>query len=83
MIKCLSLTLLLLVLQPLAPFACSLCKITINGRTVVGNNEDWTNPNSEIRFEPKGGGTYGYMCVGFDDHFPQGAVNEAGLLFDG
>jgi len=60
-----------------------MCKITMNGKTVVGNNEDWTNPNSQLRFEPKAKGKFGYMCVGFDDNFPQGAVNEAGLLFDG
>lgn len=76
-------TFALLILFPFANIACSMCKITMNGKTVVGNNEDWTNPNSQIRFEPKGKGKYGYMCVGFDDNFPQGAVNEAGLMFDG
>ena len=60
-----------------------MCKITMNGKTVVGNNEDWWNPNSQIRFEPAQKGKYGYVCVGFDDNFAQGAVNEAGLMFDG
>jgi hypothetical protein len=59
-----------------------MCKITKNGKTIVGNNEDWTNPNSQIRFEPKYSGKYGYLCVGFDDKLIQGAVNEAGLMFD-
>jgi hypothetical protein len=63
-------------------YACSICKVTKNGKTIVGNNEDWTNPNSQIRFEPKKFGKYGYMCVGFDDNLIQGAVNEAGLMFD-
>src|SRR5829696_1818753 len=76
-------TLAFVILLPLAICACSMCKVTTRGKTVVGNNEDWTNPNSLIRFEPKGKGRYGYMCVGFDDNFPQGAVNEAGLMFDG
>lgn len=73
----------LLFLLPLFGSACSLFKITREGRTLVGKNEDWANPASQIRFEPKGQGRYGYMCVGFDDNFPQGAVNEAGLMFDG
>ncbi|MEO6685583.1 MAG: hypothetical protein ABIN24_06445 [Dyadobacter sp.] len=63
-------------------YACSICKITKNGKTIVGNNEDWTNPNSQIRFESKKQGNFGYMCVGFDDNLIQGAVNEAGLMFD-
>src|SRR3954470_24608498 len=72
-----------LILFPLINYACSMCKITMNGKTVVGNNEDWWNPNSQIQFEPAQKGKYGYMCVGFDDNFAQGAVNEAGLMFDG
>lgn len=62
--------------------ACSFCKITRNGTTVVGNNEDWWNPRSQLRFEPQGAGRYGYLAVGFDDNRVQGGMNEAGLVFD-
>lgn len=58
-------------------------KITRDGKTIVGNNEDWFYANSEIWFIPKGNGLYGVMNVGFNNGFPQGAINEAGLMFDG
>ncbi|HSH67429.1 MAG TPA: tetratricopeptide repeat protein, partial [Bacteroidia bacterium] len=34
-------------------------------------------------FEPGNGSNYGYMSVGFDNDFTQGAINEKGLMFDG
>ena len=58
-------------------------KITRNGKTIVGNNEDWQNPNTQIWFEPRKANEYGIMNVGFIDGFAQGAINEAGLMFDG
>ena len=32
--------------------SCSMAKITINGRTIVGNNEDFGNSDTRIWFEP-------------------------------
>ena len=58
-------------------------KITQDGKTIVGNNEDWINANTEIWFVPAGNNLYGVMNVGFDNDFSQGAINEAGLVFDG
>ena len=63
--------------------ACSMYKITLDGKTIVGNNEDWVNGNAEIWFVPAGDNLYGVMNMGFDNGFTQGAVNEAGLMFDG
>lgn len=63
--------------------ACSMFKVTIDGKTVVGNNEDYWNPNTRIWFEKGESTKYGAMYVGFDNFFPQGGVNEAGLVFDG
>ncbi len=63
--------------------ACSMYKITRNGKTIVGNNEDWFSANTQIWFVPKGNEAYGVMNVGFNNDFPQGAINEAGLMFDG
>ena len=63
--------------------ACSMYKITRNGKTIVGNNEDWISPNGQFWFEPGKEGEYGVMNVGFLNNFAQGAINEAGLMFDG
>lgn len=63
--------------------ACSMYKITRDGKTIVGNNEDWHNPNTQMWFEPGADGEYGVMNVGFNNNFAQGGINEAGLMFDG
>ena len=64
-------------------FACSVCKVTINGRTYFGNNEDNWRLGSKIWFENKTFGKFGAVYVGYSDNFPQGGMNEAGLAFDG
>ncbi|MGB8319837.1 MAG: tetratricopeptide repeat protein [Ignavibacteriaceae bacterium] len=61
---------------------CSLIKITINGKTIVGNNEDFGNHDTRIWFEPGDNQHYGVVYVGYDDLFPEGGMNEAGLVFD-
>lgn len=76
------LTIFLLVLGHTA-YCCSMFKMTHKGKTIVGNNEDWVSPNAEIWFEPKMQNSYGVAYVGFINRFPQGAMNEAGLVFDG
>jgi hypothetical protein len=58
-------------------------KITIFGKTMVGNNEDAWRVNSRIWFETGKNGRYGAAYVGHDDGFPQGGLNEAGLAYDG
>ncbi len=64
-------------------FACSLIKITVNGKTFIGNNEDFSNPDTRIWFESGNGRYYGVAYVGYDNLFPEGAINEAGLVCDG
>lgn len=63
---------------------CSMFKITRDGQTWVGNNEDfgsatsaylWTSPSSHKAF--------GAVYFGLDKSFAQGGVNEKGLVFDG
>lgn len=68
---------------PAEIFACSMFKITKDKKTIVGNNEDWWNPMTQIWFEPKKNYKFGYMAIGFHDNFAQGAVNDGGLMFDG
>lgn len=62
---------------------CSMIKLTKNGKTIVGNNEDQMNPNTRIWFEKNKNGGYGAVYVGFDNLFPQGGMNTMGLVFDG
>ena len=64
-------------------FCCSMFKITMYGKTMVGNNEDYWNPNDRIWFEKGQNGEFGAMYVGFDNFWPQGGMNQAGLVFDG
>ncbi|MGB8657197.1 MAG: tetratricopeptide repeat protein [Candidatus Zixiibacteriota bacterium] len=62
---------------------CSMFEITMLGKTMVGNNEDYWNPNTRIWFEQGKNGEYGAAYVGFDNFWPQGGMNQAGLVFDG
>jgi tetratricopeptide (TPR) repeat protein len=62
--------------------ACTMFKITEDGKTIVGNNEDWSNPHTRIWFEIGKENEFGVAYVGFNDLNPQGAFNEAGLAYD-
>ena len=63
--------------------ACSMCKITANGKTLVGNNEDYWSSEARIWFSNGDANNHGVAYVGHSRKFPQGAINEAGLVFDG
>lgn len=63
--------------------ACTVYKITQSGKTFVGNNEDYWDSNTRIWFEKGKTGEYGSMFVGYDNMYPQGAMNEKGLVYDG
>ena len=75
--------LLFLLLNHLESYSCSMYKITMYGKTFVGNNEDYWNSNTRIWFEKGKTTEYGSMYVGYDDLYPQGGMNEKGLVFDG
>lgn len=62
---------------------CSMFKICANGKTFVGNNEDYWNPETWIWVNNPTVGKLGVVYFGFDNFFPQGGVNERGLAFDG
>jgi tetratricopeptide (TPR) repeat protein len=49
---------------------------------LAGNNEDWKNPKTKIWFVPASNGEYGRVCVGFDDMYAQGGMNDQGLFID-
>ncbi|WP_248723284.1 hypothetical protein [Seonamhaeicola sp. ML3] len=78
-----SICLTLVLIFPNMGMACSMYKLTQNGKTIVGNNEDWTSPNGQFWFEPGEENAFGVMYMGFLNNFAQGAINEAGLMFDG
>lgn len=59
------------------------CFVDESGQTWVGNNEDYSDPNTWMWTEPKGKNKYGIVFFGFGNFFPQGGINEAGLVFDG
>ncbi|MDO6432771.1 hypothetical protein Q4E93_19345 [Flavitalea sp. BT771] len=80
-LACLFLLIQLLASEQTLP--CSMFKITLYGKTMVGNNEDAWRVNSCIWFETGRQGHYGAAYVGHNDGFPQGGMNEAGLVFDG
>jgi hypothetical protein len=71
-----------------AVHACTIFVLTGPDRTLFCNNEDWSNPNTRIWFEPggtpfpSGAATHGCGYVGFDDGWAQGGVNTEGLAFD-
>jgi hypothetical protein len=73
----------ILFLIPDFSHACSMYKITKDGKTIVGNNEDWFSPNSQFWFEKGKKGTYNVMYMGLLNNFAQGAINSQGLVFDG
>jgi hypothetical protein len=75
--------LVILLSIPNLGFACSMYKITKNGKTIVGNNEDWLSPNHQFWFESGNKSKFGVMYMGQLNNFAQGAINEVGLLFDG
>ena len=64
-------------------FACTGFCVSQGDLVLVGNNEDWKNPFTKVWYEPAGDGKYGRVYFGFDNFYPQGGMNEKGLVFDG
>ena len=83
MMKLQTVMILFMLMLPNIGIGCSMYKITKDGKTIVGNNEDWLSPNSQFWFEQGVDKQYGVMYMGLLNNFAQGAINEAGLVFDG
>ena len=64
--------------------ACSMYKVTVDGKTMVGNNEDSWGRDARIWFEQGTSEKFGMVCVGYarKQPNPDGALNEFGLSFD-
>lgn len=69
--------------------ACTAYKVTVDGRTLVGNHEDAWSINARVRFVNGGDGELGAIYFSHYNGSPlrrmsdQGGMNEAGLVFDG
>lgn len=53
--------------------ACTVFMTAQGGRVLVGNNEDWGDPHSRIRFVPASRGAYARVYVGFRVGGPRAA----------
>lgn len=75
-------TLVAIQLNTINVLPCTMFTKTENGRTLVGNNEDWINPFSKVWFKPAKENKYGAIYFGFADQRPFGGINEKGLVVD-
>jgi hypothetical protein len=66
--------------QPI--WACTIFKVTRQGTTLVGNNEDDNNQDTKVWFLVPESGKYGRVFFGYNDAIPQGGMNDHGLFFD-
>ena len=74
---------LLLALLAAPALPCSAFLVVGSGLVLYGNNEDYWNPETRLWFVPATEERHGVMYLGYDDGFPQGGMNDAGLCFDG
>lgn len=61
---------------------CTIVTMARDGRVLIGNNEDWTDPRSKIWFVPASEDGFGRVLFGFENRFIQGGINEHGLFYD-
>lgn len=72
----------MLLLQSLNVFPCTIFIASKGGKTLAGNNEDFIDPQSNIWFLPSKEGKFGRVYFGFGIGLPQGGMNDQGLFFD-
>lgn len=61
---------------------CTLFKVSDGERVLFGNNEDWSDPNTQVWFRPATASAYGRMYFGFTNYVGQGGMNDQGLCYD-
>ncbi len=62
--------------------ACTIFTTCRGGQVLVGNNEDWVDSHSRLRFVPAAPGAHGRVVFGFRFGGVQGGMNDAGLFID-
>jgi hypothetical protein len=68
--------------QTSVPGSCTVFMASSGDHVLFANNEDYTNYNTFYWTDASKDGHYGGLYFGFDDFFPQGGINEKGLMFD-
>lgn len=63
-------------------FSCTIFKMTKNGITLVGNNEDYIYPKTRVWFTSRETNLKGCIFFGYENYWPLGGMNEDGLFFD-
>ncbi len=61
---------------------CTIFKATGQGKTLVGNNEDWLDWEPRAWFLAPEENRYGRVYFGFINGWAQGGMNDQGLFFD-
>ena len=72
-----------LILWTLPVYSCTIFKMTIDGKTLIGNSEDWSDPDSKVWFLSPDSDGHGCIFFGFKNGWAQGGMNDKGLFFDG
>ncbi|MEE9443690.1 MAG: carcinine hydrolase/isopenicillin-N N-acyltransferase family protein [candidate division Zixibacteria bacterium] len=67
---------------PLVPGSCTIFSASYGNTALFGNNEDYKKIGLYYWIRPRSDTTYGGVYFGFENHNPQGGVNEKGLAFD-
>jgi hypothetical protein len=80
--KILGITLILASLIAHPVKSCTIVAISKPNCVLVGNNEDWSDPDSKVWFQSPEKDKYGRVYFGFKNGWTQGGVNEKGLFFD-
>lgn len=82
-IKSITILLLLSMIIPSSISACTGITSSNEMITLMGNNEDYIDPDTYIWFKPSELEKYGCSFVGYKGFWAQGGINEKGLCFDG
>ena len=64
------------------PGSCTTFVAQIDETVLLGNNEDFNNPNTYLWVVPSSDDIYGGVYLGYQIGRPQGGINEQGLAFD-
>lgn len=77
-----TLFLAILVLAAWSVQACTIFVLTDAEHVLFCNNEDWSNFNTRIWFDPGDASHLGCAVVGYDNGWWQGGLNTSGVAFD-
>jgi hypothetical protein len=61
---------------------CTIVAICRDNMVLVGNNEDWSDPDAKVWLQSPEKDKYGRIYFGFKNGWSQGGMNEKGLFFD-